>query len=575
MRKVSWPAVAVPVIVFIAYLMTLRPTVGWIDCGEVTVGSYLLSVLHPTGYPLYTLIGYIFAHIPIGRVAIRMNALSALASAFAAMFCCLVVVRLTRSQVAGIVTAALYAFSYTVWVNSVEASSYALTALYVALTIYLMVRLRDLPNLLIVPCVLGLALTNHMSFMSTFAGAVLYLLLVYRSQVLRPRILASLVMVFLLPLTAYAYLLIRSQAHPLFNWGNAHNLERFFWHVTGKQYQVWMFSSTFPQLMHNLGKALSRLAQELYFVFIPILLWGARQLMRKSRELFWMLATVLVLNILYAINYSIPNIESYYLPFLIAAFIFSGIGLADLMRRLKRVPRYVFLALVILPFAVNLHRAGAQGNYISEDFGRNYMVSAPDSAIVMTTNWDVYSPVFYLRHINRERPDLCIIDKELLRRSWYFQSLSQEYPWLVERSQPEIETYLRFLDQFEHGTLRDVKGIQDAYVAMISSFVTRNPERRSFITFDERTDNDVKSILPALQRVPRGLLYELRSDLSTDSFDYRQLRVRIPNLQLDERTKLNLGAYARLANERAALLKRLGRNEEAAAVMEWLSSVKR
>jgi hypothetical protein len=575
MRKVNWPAFAVPVIVFVVYLITLRPTVGWIDCGEVTAGSYMLNVLHPTGYPLYTLIGNIFTHIPIGRVATRMNALSALASAFAAMFCCLVVARLTRSQVAGVVAAALYAFSYTVWANSVESSSYTLTALYVALTIYLMVRLRDLPNLLIVPCVLGLALTNHMSFMSTFAGAALYLLLVYRSEVLRPRILASLVMVFLLPLTAYAYLLVRSQAQPLFNWGNAHNLERFFWHLTGKQYQVWMFSSTFPQLMHNLGKALSRLARELHFVFIPILLWGAWQVLRKSRELFWMLATVFVLNILYAINYSIPNIESYYLPFLVAAFIFTGIGLADLMRRLKRVPRYVFLALMILPLAVNLRRAGAQGNYIAEDFGRNHLISAPDSAIVMTTNWDIYSPAFYLRHINHERPDLCMIDKELLRRTWYFQSLQQEYPWLVERSKPEIETYLRFLDQFEHGTLRDVKGIQDAYISMINSFVTRNPERRSFITFDDRTDNDARSILPARQRVARGLLYELRSDLSTDSFDYRQFRVRIPNLQLDERTQLNLGTYERLANERADLLKRLGRDDEAAAVMEWLNSVRR
>jgi hypothetical protein len=224
---------------------------------------------------------------------------------------------------------------------------------------------------------------------------------------------------------------------------------------------------------------------------------------------------------------------------------------------------------------VNLRRAGAQGNYIAEDFGRNHLISAPDSAIVMTTNWDIYSPAFYLRHINHERPDLCMIDKELLRRTWYFQSLQQEYPWLVERSKPEIETYLRFLDQFEHGTLRDVKGIQDAYISMINSFVTRNPERRSFITFDDRTDNDARSILPARQRVARGLLYELRSDLSTDSFDYRQFRVRIPNLQLDERTQLNLGTYERLANERADLLKRLGRDDEAAAVMEWLNSVRR
>ena len=432
-----------------------------------------------------------------------------------------------------------------------------------------------MPLLLFLPYLFGLALTNHMSFASTFVGALVCLLVLFRGGVLKPKVLLPLILVFLLGLTPYLFLLIRSQSQPVLNWGNAHNLQRLIWHVTGKQYQVWMFSLPFADIMRNLGRALGALGQELYFILVPVALWGAWRLRKQRPEIFWLLVVIFVLNLVYAVNYSIPDIQSYYIPFMTAAFIFTGVGFADLMRRLKRVPRYVFLALIILPLALNLRRAGAQGNYISEDFGRNHMVSAPDSAIVMTTNWDIYSPAFYLRHINLERPDLCMIDKELLRRTWYFQSLQLEYPWLVERSRNEIDNYLRFLDQFEHGTLRDVKGIQDAYIAMINSFVTRNPERRSFVTFDDRMDNDAKSILPGWLRVPRGLLYEVRPDLATDSFDYRQFRLRIPNLQLDERTQLNLRTYERFANERAALLKRLGRDEEAAAVMEWLDSVKR
>lgn len=592
MRR-NWPAFAVPVVAFAAYLLTLYPTVGWVDCGEVAAGCYRLNVLHPTGYPLFTLIGYLFSHIPLGTVATRVNALSALCSSFAALLCFLSVRRLTRSQVAGILAAALFAFSVTVWSNSVDAEVFGLTALYVSLTIYLLVRLGSLqsavrtspsavpdprpptPLLLLLPYLLGLALTNHMSFVSTFVGAVVCLLIVFRRGLFRPRVLLPLIAAFLLGLTPYLYLLVRSQAQPVLNWGNAHNLERLVWHVTGKQYQVWMFSLPFADIMRNLGRALAALSQELYFVLIPVALWGAWRLWKQRQEIFWLLAVIFVLNLVYAVNYSIPDIQSYYIPFMTAAFVFTGIGLADLMRRLKRVPAYVFLALVILPPAVNLRRAGAQGNWIAEDFGRNHMVSAPDRAIVMTTNWDIYSPAFYLRHINHERPDLCLIDKELLRRSWYFQSLQQEYPWLVERSRAEVDAYLRFLDQFEHGTLKDVAGIQSAFVAMLNSFVTRNPERRAFLTFDDRMDNDAKSMLPGMLRVPRGLLYELRSDLATDSFDYRTLRVRIPNLRLDERTTLNLRTYERFANERAALLKRLGRNDEAAAVMEWLGSVRR
>ena len=590
MRRVNWPAFAVPAVAFVVYLLTLYPTVGWVDCGEIAAGCYLLNVLHPTGYPLFTLIGYLFSHIPLGTVATRINALSALCSSLAALCCFLTVLKLTRSQLAGVVTAALFAFSSTVWSNSVDADVFGLTALYVSLSVYLLVRLGEAsrkpsavltpdlrtptPLLLFVPYLLGLALTNHMSFASTFIGAVVCLLIMFRGRVLKLRVLLPLTLVFLLGLTAYLYLLIRSQSQPLLNWGNARNLQRFVWHVTGKQYQVWMFTLPFAEILKNLGRALGMLAQELYFVLIPIAVWGAGRLARQRREIFWLLAVVFVLNLAYAVNYSIPDIQSYYIPFMIAAFIFTGVGLAELMRRLRRVPQYAFLALVILPVAVNLRRAGANGNYVAEDFGRNHLESAPANAIVMTNNWDIYSPAFYLRQINHERPDVCMIDKELLRRSWYFQSLAKEYPWLVERSKPEIDPYLRFLDQFEHGTLKDVNGIQSAFIAVINSFVTRNPERRAFLTFDERIDVDAKTILPNWLRVPYGLLLELKTDSTTDRFDYNRFRVRMPSQPQDERTRQNLKTYRRFATERAAWLTRLGRREEAESMQAWILGIR-
>jgi len=591
MRKVDWVAVSVPVTTFTVYLLTLYPTVGWVDCGEVAAGCYLLNVLHPTGYPLFTLVGYLFSHIPLGTVATRVNALTALCSSFAALFCFLLVRRLARSQVAGIVSAALSAFSATVWSNSVDADVFGLTALYISLTIYLLVRLGEVsrktstspipdprpptPLLIFLPYLLGLALTNHMSFASTFVGALVCLLVMFRGGVLKPRVLLPLMLVFLLGLSPYLYLLIRSQSQPVLNWGNAHNLQRFVWHVTGKQYQVWMFSLPFADIMRNLGRAVGALGQELYFVLVPIAFWGAWRLAKQRREIFWLLAVIFVLNVAYAVNYSIPDIQSYYIPFMIAAFIFTGVGLAELMRRLKRVPQYAFLALVILPVAVNFRRAGANGDYVAEDFGRNHLESAPANAIVMTNNWDIYSPAFYLWHIDHERPDVCLIDKELLRRSWYFQSLAKEYPWLVERSRPEIDPYLRFLDQFEHGTLKDVNGIQSAFIAVINSFAIRNPKRRAFLTFDERIDVDARHIMPNRLRVPYGLLLELKTDSTTDSFDYNRLKVRIPSRPVDERTRQNLKTYQRFATERSAWLTRLGRREEAESTRAWAARIGR
>jgi hypothetical protein len=188
----------------------------------------------------------------------------------------------------------------------------------------------------------------------------------------------------------------------------------------------------------------------------------------------------------------------------------------------------------------------------------------------MTTNWDMYSPIFYLRQVRHERPDVCIIDKELLRRTWYFQSLRQEYPWLIERSQAEVDTFLRYLDQFEHGTLQGNQRIQAAFIAMVNSFITRNPERRAFLTFDQRNDYDAKDMLPRRLRIPHGLLYELADTATRDTFDYNTIRVRRPNLVLDERTQLNLSTYERMATERAAYLVQTGRLEEARVTLDWV-----
>src|SRR5437764_15450488 len=63
---------------FIVYLQTLAPAVPFIDGGELATVCATLGIAHPTGYPLFSLIGYLFAHLPIaGHVIMRVNIMSA------------------------------------------------------------------------------------------------------------------------------------------------------------------------------------------------------------------------------------------------------------------------------------------------------------------------------------------------------------------------------------------------------------------------------------------------------------------------------------------------------------------
>ena len=65
--------------VFIIYLFTLAPSVVQIDSGELATVQATLGIAHPTGYPLFTMIGYLFSLIPLPTTKIfQLNLLSAI-----------------------------------------------------------------------------------------------------------------------------------------------------------------------------------------------------------------------------------------------------------------------------------------------------------------------------------------------------------------------------------------------------------------------------------------------------------------------------------------------------------------
>ena len=74
-------AFAVAVVAFVFYVLTLAPSVVFIDSGELATGAATLGIAHPTGYPLFSLVGYLFTHLPIGGSMVYK------ANLMAAFFC--------------------------------------------------------------------------------------------------------------------------------------------------------------------------------------------------------------------------------------------------------------------------------------------------------------------------------------------------------------------------------------------------------------------------------------------------------------------------------------------------------
>jgi hypothetical protein len=90
-------------IAFATYLLTLEPTASFWDCGEFIACAYKLLVPHPPGAPTFLLLGRVLSLFSFGdvtKVAILINALSALSSAFTVLFLFWIITHLGRKLLA-------------------------------------------------------------------------------------------------------------------------------------------------------------------------------------------------------------------------------------------------------------------------------------------------------------------------------------------------------------------------------------------------------------------------------------------------------------------------------------------
>lgn len=171
----------------VLYCVGVQSTVGRGDSAEFVTAAYTLSLAHPPGYPIYTLLGRLCCLLPAGTIPLRVNLLSSACAFLALVLVFLIAVKEARctspnktlSWTAGIIAVMLVGLSPSFWRYAVVAEAYAINALAVTAFAFLMLGwLRTgRPNLLWGGSLsLGIALGTHLStifLVPTLVGAVL------------------------------------------------------------------------------------------------------------------------------------------------------------------------------------------------------------------------------------------------------------------------------------------------------------------------------------------------------------------------------------------------------------------
>lgn len=358
------------------YLFSLCPTVYLIDSGELAAVSYTLGIAHPTGYPLYTLISYLFAHLP-GEPIFYLNLLSALITTCSAIFLYLLTYDIIKDRIAALVPVVIFSFAPTIWRISVTNEVYPLTALLGVVILYVLFKKSSIRHFYLVAYLIGLAFTNHIIIFSLALPVVVYLFLKYRPN-FKKIFLAMIFAIFAISL--YFYLISRTNTGAEIAWGNTNNIQRLFWHISGKQYRVWMFSQSMQELTKNLGRGLMILLRNFLYVLIIPVLMGLYYIFKKERDRFWLLLSILLINVFYVINYSIPDIESYYLPSFIVLVISCAYGIKMIKKYMKL---YTVVPGALIFVLLNYQACTLRNNTFAVDYSRSHFEQLPENSLVL------------------------------------------------------------------------------------------------------------------------------------------------------------------------------------------------
>jgi hypothetical protein len=445
------------------YASTAAPWLTWAhngaDGGDLIAAAMTGGVPHPSGYPTYCLLARLFALLPLGSIAHRFNLFSATLAAAAVALVYLTVLSLLNRDakrdtwlngIIALLAAWAFAASPTLWSQATIAEVYALNAFFFTLCLYLALRddlLMPLPYWAFMGLALGLGLGGHMTLMLFCLAMIMFLW----HKVTWPRF-ALLALGVLGGLCVYLYLPLAARGNPPVNWGNPSTWSGFWWVISGNPYHQYLFALPLQYLPARLGAWAHLWSQQYTWLGLMLALMGLWSWSEQGRRtLAWATGLTFVVYVLYAIGYDTTDSYVYLIPSYVLTALWIAEGaktvLAMLAESLPRARRLsIALTLVLL---AALPAWSIARNYRDMNLSRDQTVAAwvgqvlhtlPPGAVLITGTDAHTFALSYVQWIEHQRPDVLVVDGELLAQPWYAEQILQRYPPLREHGpKPTLE----------------------------------------------------------------------------------------------------------------------------------------
>lgn len=428
------------------YAATCAPGALWQDSGMYQYRIWYNDIEGKLGlalsHPLYQIIGIMVKYIPIGEFAYRVNLISAVAGAFAVANLFLLLRLWLGQNLPAIMAAVSLALSWTMWQFSSVAEVYTLyLALFLGelILFFKYIETRRVVFLYLLAAFNGLAIANHMWGSIAFVCYVVFLAVSLAKKQIRLKDFLIMSGLWIICAAPYEYLIIKNIiASGDFSAAISSALFGNRW-----QGDVLNLSLSGRLIKENLiFMAYNFPTPNVLFFFAGV--YGLKKV-SPDRAFKNILLALLLLFLLFAFRYTVPDRYAFFLPFYCVASVFVGVGMYVFFKRYSRkiyailiiafallpVPVYEFVPLAAERLKINLGtkrtipyrndythflRPWQIGNEGPALFAQEALSMVGEGGIIIADSTTV-CPLWYVQEIKGVRPDVKVVSRDISYRN--------------------------------------------------------------------------------------------------------------------------------------------------------------
>lgn len=505
--------------VLIFYIHNLTRDIFSGDIGDLVTAACTWGVPHPSGYPLFTVIGGILCRLPLPLPPVsRVGLISVFSSLIALVIFYRYSYKVTKSLLLSILSTAILALSHYFWFHAEIPEVFALTSLFIISILYVSLQFyekKKQSHLCLLALLLGLSLAHHHTIILLFPSVFILGIVHFRYIFFDLKRLGLCLLFFILGVAVYVYIPIAASHSPPVNWDNAVTVKNFL-HLAFRKdyggYQAKGFIKTYnPLELQTKFIILGNYAKSILTLFslqgILIGLLGAIKLFRKEKVQLTAFLTALALLgpffvFLAAINATnvstLGVIERFYVLSAVVFMFFIPHGFVLIRNVLsyfskKKILVHLLLTyFFIIPLMMlwyNFPRTNLSSTRIGNNFAKDILGSLPPGAVLFLSNDTPTFNTWYMYWVLRYRRDIDIINPTYGGGNYFLDAQINKY-YQKHAGMPLSQVIDNTIDDvaktrpiFATYTMPQIKGYADIPYGLVHQLVKLNqvPEKTEYL----------------------------------------------------------------------------------------------